>query len=100
MEIDLPSAESGERTKESDTQTFTLNVPKAGTMLLGTEPVNAERLRAVLFRERQGSGKEMEVRIRTNKDVPYGAIEPILVLCVESGIGNVSFAVSGTGTGD
>ena len=96
LELDLPSAESGNRIKESDTRTITLNVPKAGTMLLGTEPVDAERLRAVLLHERQSSDKQIEVRIRTNKDVPYGVLEPILVLCAESGIWNVTFSVSKT----
>jgi len=94
MELDLPSAESGERIKESATRTITLNVPKAGTILLGSEPVDTERLRTALLRERQSSEKEIEVRVRTNKDVRYGAVEPILVLCAESGIWNVSFAVS------
>ena len=93
MELELPSAESGDRIKESDTRTIMLNVPQAGTMLLGTEPVDAAQLRAVLVHERRSSDKDIEVRIRTNKDVPYGVVEPILVLCAESGVWNVSFAV-------
>ena len=93
MELDLPSAESGERIKESNTRTLTLNVPKAGTMFLGNEPVDEVQFRAVLFRERQSSDKDIEVRIRLNKDVPYGVIEPVLVLCAEAGVWNVSFAV-------
>jgi len=93
MELDLPTAESGERIKEGSTRTIALNVPKPGVMLLGTVPIDAMQLRAVLLQERQGSDKEIEVRIRLNKDVPYGAVEPILVLCAESGVWNVSFAV-------
>ena len=94
MELDLPSAESGERIKESNTRTVTLNIPKAGALLLGTEPVSTDQIRVALHREHQNSGKEIEVRIRTNKDVHYGVVEPILVLCAEEGIWNVSFAVS------
>ncbi len=94
MELDLPSAASGEQVKESNTRTITLNVPKAGTMLLGTESVDVAQLRASLLRERQHSEKGIEIRIRTNKDVPFGAIESILVLCAESGIWNVAFSVS------
>jgi biopolymer transport protein ExbD len=94
MELELPSAESGERSKERDTRTITLNVPEEGILLLGTERVDVERLRAWLVREHQSTDKEIEVRIRTNKNIPYGAIEPVLVLCAESGIWNVSFAVT------
>ena len=94
MELELPSAESGKPIKENDRRPIMLNVPKAGTLLLGSELVNTEQLRAVLHRERQSSDKAIEVRIRTNKEIPYGVIEPILVLCAEAGIWNVSFAVS------
>ena len=93
MELDLPSAESGERAGESDKRTITLNVPTEGTVLLGTEPVDIDRLRSLLLHERRNSEKQIEVRLRTNKDVSYGTVEPILVLCAEAGIWNVAFAV-------
>ena len=92
MQIDLPQAESGEPAKEDQKRIITINVPDSQSILLGTSPTNIPSLREYLFRERE-TDKPVEVRIRTGKDVPYGVIEPILVLCADAGIWDVTFPV-------
>ncbi|MDR1963224.1 MAG: biopolymer transporter ExbD [Planctomycetaceae bacterium] len=92
--IDLPEAETAVPAEEPETRKTTINVPKSGTVLIGTQPVDRNQLREHLIRQQQTYGEETEVRIRTNKNIPYGEIEPILVLAAECHIWNVSFSVS------
>ncbi len=94
LKLELPEAASGEQFKESETRKITVNIPQPGTMLLGTEPIDPDGFRTYLLRERQLAAKGLEVRIRTDRNVPYGTVEPILVLCAESGVWNVSFSVA------
>ena len=39
-------------------------------------------------------GEEAEIRIRTDKNVHYGIVKPILRMAAENGIFRISFAVS------
>jgi biopolymer transport protein ExbD len=94
MPVDLPEAESANVTDEPETRKMTINIPKSGTILVGTQSVDRNQLRELLIRQRQISGEKMELRIRTNKRVPFGEIAPILVLAADCGLWNVSFAVT------
>lgn len=93
MELDLPAAETAAPVQESETKKMTINVPRPGQILLGTQPVDQRQLRTHLTRQREYWGDETELRIRTDKNIPYGEIEPILVLAAECRIWDVSFAV-------
>lgn len=93
MELDLPTAETGRLAEESESKKLTINIPRPGQVLIGMQPADKKHLRLFFLRQRELWGDEAELRIRTNKDVPYGEIEPILVLAAESRIRDVSFAV-------
>jgi hypothetical protein len=43
--------------------------------------------------QRDRLGSDLEVRIRADRSVPYGFVEPILLACVEANIWNITFAV-------
>ncbi|GHT16495.1 hypothetical protein FACS1894189_0300 [Planctomycetales bacterium] len=94
MPMELPSAETGRIAEESETKKLTINIPQPGTLLIGTEPMDRNQLRQLLIQHREQWQDKTEIRIRTNKDVPYGEIELILVLAAECNVWNVSFAVS------
>jgi biopolymer transport protein ExbD len=93
--VELPEAETAKLAEEPETRKITINIPKSGTILVGTQLVDRNQLRELLIRQRQIAGEKMELRIRTNKSVPFGEIEPILVLAADNDIWNVSFAVTG-----
>ena len=93
MSLDLPAAETAQPTPETEAKKITLNVPAPGQWLLGAQPINRDRLREYFLQRRKEWGEDTGLRIRTNKDVPYGEVEPLLVLAAECGIWNVSFAV-------
>ena len=41
----------------------------------------------------QELGKDLEVRIRSDRTVPYARVEPVMLSCAKAGIWNVTFAV-------
>ncbi|MDR0706112.1 MAG: biopolymer transporter ExbD [Planctomycetaceae bacterium] len=92
--VDLPEAETAKVTGEPETRKMTINIPQSGTILVGTQLVDRNQLRELLIQQRQMGGEKMELRIRTNKSVPFGEIAPILVFAADCGIWNVSFAVT------
>ena len=92
--VDLPVAETGTLPREQQTKHITISIPQPGVLYVGTFPLDWESLGRIFLECRRDWGEEAEVRIRTNKDVPYGEIRAILQLASESGIVHVSFAVS------
>lgn len=98
--VDLPDAASSDRPAEEDVRRLFINVLSERQILVGSQPVEPERLETLLnyeSRRSAGGGKErpLEVRIRTDRTVPYRTVEPILLACARSGIWNVKFAVTG-----
>jgi len=92
--VDLPEAATGDLPQEIQTKRLTLTIPQPGMLYAGAEPVDRGSLLRILAECRRDWGEEAEVRIRTNKDIPYGEIQPILRMTAESGILRISFAVS------
>ena len=93
MELTLPRETSGETLDESDKGKIIVNVESTDVFYFGTKRVDLDELRERLLREKARATRETSVRIRANRDVPYGAIEPIMVLCAKTGFTDVSFAV-------
>ncbi len=93
MEAILPREASGELPPEDDSNKIVINVPNAKEIYFGAKRVTLDELRERLTREKIRAKRDTSIRIRANRDVPYGAIEPILVLCVETGFPDASFAV-------
>lgn len=93
MEVDLPGATTGKDITKTETGKIVVNVSPTGELFLGTRAVTLEELRFELLRQRRDSAIPLEIRIRTSRLAPYRVIEPILVVCAQSGLGNVSFSV-------
>jgi biopolymer transport protein ExbD len=93
LELALPLAASGQSAAEDDTRRLTINVmPDEQIQLAGAAITSDELQRKIAF-EAQRSGGEIEVRIRSDRNVPYRAVEPILLACARAGVWNVSFVV-------
>ena len=91
--VDLPTAKSSRMpgVKESQTRKITINITGEDHVFLGNQAVDFGQLQQILSAERMRTGKPLEVRIRTDRRVPYKTIEPVLVICSQAGIDNVSF---------
>lgn len=93
MELPLPDATTGELRTDEETPRLTVNVAGNGQLLLAGRPVQPTDLRARFEEKRRESGPDVEVVIRSDRSVPYGQVEPIMLDCVRAGIWNVTFAV-------
>lgn len=93
VEAQLPREASGETQERDDSNLIVVNALDAETYYYGVTRVTLDELREKLRREKARSTRKIAVRIRANRDVPYSAIEPILVACAETGVPDVSFAV-------
>ena len=91
--VDLPKAETGILPKEQQTKRLTVSVSNQGVLYVGTEVVDTERLPEIMAGCRRDWGEEMEIQIRSDKNVHYGVIKPILRMAAENGIINVAFVV-------
>lgn len=92
MPLDLPLAELSE-TDTSVEDKLTVNVTDAGKWLVGGTEVDAVRLAGLLNQHRSDHGEDAAVRVRTDRSVPYGRVEPILRAAAKSGLWNASFSV-------
>ena len=93
LDLELPTATTGGPPAMRSSARVTVNVRADGQVLLGSDPVNVEQLGRRLQYVRQQVGPELEVRLRSDRNVPYRYVEPVLVSCAKNGIWNVTFAV-------
>jgi biopolymer transport protein ExbD len=93
LELALPLAASGQPPGDDDTRRLIINVSADGQMQLGGTPVELEQLRRKIDFEAERAGRDLEVRIRGDRNVPYRVVEPIMVACARAGVWKVSFAV-------
>ena len=95
-ELNLPLASTGRSLTDSDAPRVTINVLPSGELHLGSELVKDDELRRRIRFEhdrQRRSGQDLEVRIRSDRAVPYRVVEPVLLACAESGVWKVTFAV-------
>jgi biopolymer transport protein ExbD len=93
IELELPAAASGAVVDEDQRPRLTVNVSAAGEVSFGSAPTSPQEMAGRLQFERDRWGADLEIRIRADRSVPYGAIEPILLACADKNIWNVTFAV-------
>ena len=93
LPLTLPSAESGE---EADVrrERVIVNLKDDGTMLVAGRTVDPAELERRLRNEKQSALGEFEVRIRSDRVVPFRFVQPVLLAISQSGVRNVTFAVT------
>lgn len=92
VDLQLPPATTGEKARESRTRRIVINITPNSRILVGGRVVDEAGLRGILEAEAERH-EDLEVRIRTDRQVPYGTVGPVLVCCAQAGIWNVSFSV-------
>lgn len=93
LKLPLPTAATGKDLKEDDKPRVTVNVLRDGTLLFAGRGLSAAELQNRLGERIAELGKDVEVRIRSDRDVPYRYVEPIMLACARAGIWNVTYAV-------
>ena len=89
--VDLPSA-----TQISDDDAvprrLVITIHEDNSLHLGGQPLTREVIEAALV-DSLAENRTIQVQIRSDKDVPYGTVEPLLLLCARHGVQDVGFKV-------
>lgn len=93
LPLPLPAADSAALPKEDDKPRLVINVTADGTLLFSGRSLTPPDLQTRLSERIAELGKDVEVRIRADRSVPYRHIEPVLLACARAGIWNVNYAV-------
>lgn len=92
LELDLPEAASGEAFRADERRRIVFNILPDGSVATGGETLAVSELEPLVRFEQQRDA-DLEVRIRADRQVPYGRVEPLLVACARAGVWNVTFSV-------
>ena len=94
--VALPVAEKGQNQQTtSQKKKVTANVLADGSVVLGGRRIGVAELQDILSAElEQRPAEHIEVQFRADRKAPYGAVEPLLLVCAKKGVWQVSFAVS------
>ncbi len=93
LDLPLPVADSGSEAMDEPSRRVTINVLRNGQLQFSGRLVPAEELVGRLTQALKDHGKDVEVRIRSDRRAPYGDVDPILLSCARVGIWNVTFSV-------
>ena len=93
MKLPLPDAQSGTQAENSELPRVVVNISLEGALRMAGRTLTLEQFQQQLLERRMKNGKDLEVRIRSDRGVPYRNISPVMQRCAEAGIWNVTFAV-------
>ncbi len=93
VKLDLPAADSGLADEPTDSNTCVVNVLENGSWRMGAAEVDRSNLADGLRQRLEASDKPPRLKIRTDRNVAYREVEPILSIASRIGIGDIVFAV-------
>lgn len=92
VELALPSARSA-LDDAALRETLTVNILASGQWQIAGVNVDEQALPARLRQRVMKTGELVQLRIRTDRQVPYSRIEPLLRAAAVAGIGDIVFSV-------
>ena len=93
MDLDLPTATSGDEDLDQETPRVTVNVKEDGSLWIGGQVISSDQMSERLTTLIRTKGGDLEVRIRASREAIYSNVEPIMLACTKAGIWNVKYAV-------
>ena len=99
MKLPLPDAQSGTQVRDPTLPRVVVNILAGGQIRMTGRQLTLDQFQRRLVERRSKYGQDLEVRIRSDRGVPYRNINPVMRRCAEAGIWNVTFAVYRTGEG-
>ncbi len=101
VDLKLPTAGKGQTPPQDEARRVIVNVlserrPGEQIMVAGRTVGERELTRLIAAENDQSkqADRPLEVRIRSDRRVPYRIVEPIMVACAEAGVWKVTFAVT------
>lgn len=92
VKLDLPEANSG-LDEQAEVDTVVVNVLADGSWKVGGATVDESKLTANLRQRMQDSNGTLQLKIRTDENVGYQRLEPVLRSASKNGIGDIVFSV-------
>ena len=97
FDLKLPAAGSGQPLEADNVRRVVVNVLRqekpAGRIMVGGRLIRDQQLAEMIDYETRQSDGRLEVRIRTDRTVPYRVVEPVMIACARAGVWKVTFAV-------
>lgn len=92
--IELPIASQAEDDEQKSPRRLVITITADAAMRVGQSPVNLQQWEQMLIAEQLGDeSRPLEIRIRSDRHVAYGVVEPLLLACARAGITDVAFNV-------
>ncbi|MFK7735104.1 MAG: ExbD/TolR family protein [Pirellulaceae bacterium] len=92
VKLDLPEAVSA-LDDGAQRATFVVNVLADGAWQVGGRPLSRAELGVVLEQRVRQDGDKLRLKIRTDREVPYRRLEPVLLMAAQQGLGDIVFSV-------
>lgn len=92
LPLPLPLADSGIEAVDDQGQRVVINVLQDGQTQLAGRPVEIKELKDRL-RNQLAESRDLELRIRSDRQVPYRFVQPVMTAAADVGIWKVTFAV-------
>jgi len=93
LPLPLPAADAGEEVVV-ERDRVVVNLLGDGKVMLSGREVNADELQRRLSNEVAAGKQDLEVRIRSDRDVAFQFVQPILLAISKARVSNVTFAVT------
>ena len=93
LPLPLPEADSGSQAVDDESPRLIVHVLREGRILLDGNRIDPEQLQRRFQSERARFARNLEVRIRGDRNVAYRHVEPVLLAAAGADIWNVTFAV-------
>ena len=93
MDIDLPNAESGLESEPSTNPRIVINGTRSGQLLISGRRVSEAQVEDRLAELVTNNGANIVVRIRSDRQIPFLQVRPVMLACAKMGLRNVSISV-------
>ena len=96
VKLNLPDATTALPEENVQRSVVTLNILPDGNWQLAGQSLTLPQLVAALVERNRECGGVLRVRIRTDRDVPYAKVSPLLSACIQAQATDIVFAVYDT----
>lgn len=92
LPLDLPIADSS-GTADADASSLTISVDANSNWFVGGRRVDLDEIRDVFSDHARRDGADAKLRLRTDRDAEYQAVEPLLREAAKAGLSDASISV-------
>ena len=94
-QVDLPAA-TARPARDAPPRRLTVTIAVGPTFSVAGSEYNRETVASLIAAAKRDAGAEpLELRLRADRRVPFGEVEPLLVAAAKAGVRQVRFAVEG-----